>query len=82
MDAIEPEFMVFLAEGQEAVGAVRSVGATQFMLYVETAGEFAIPRAAVRAVHDGKVIIDPGASDPAVRRAMRHQHDAEDRTAG
>lgn len=78
MDAIEPGFMVFLAEGKEGIGAVRDVRNGGFVLYVENAGEFEIPASAIKRVHDSKVIIDPSSLDARLRDAVRHAHDAED----
>jgi hypothetical protein len=45
---------------------------------VENGGEFTVPRAAVRKVHDSKVILDPGKLDKALLRAVGHAHDSED----
>lgn len=78
MSAIEAGFMVFLAEGNEGIGAVRAVGAQSFTLYVENAGEFQVPLTAVRKVHDGKVLVDAQALPHGVLAATKHVHDAED----
>lgn len=78
MAGIEVGNMVFLAEGKEGIGAVRDVKEAGFSLYIENAGEFFIPRAAVVKVHDGKVLLDPAAIDVRLRDAVRHAHDAED----
>ena len=48
------------------------------VLYVENGGEFTVPRAAVRKVHDSKVILDAGKLDKALLRAVGHAHDSED----
>jgi hypothetical protein len=78
MAAIEVGNMVFLKEGSEGIGAVRELKGDGFSLYVENAGEFFIPRAAVVKVHDGKVLVNPAALDIRLRDAVRHAHDAED----
>lgn len=75
---IEPGFMAFTAEGHEGIGAVRQVSASSLILYVENAGEFEVPLAAVKAVHDQKVVLSPGLLDKAVLEAVRHAHDRED----
>lgn len=76
--AIEPGFMVFLAEGQTAAGAVRDLkGAAHLVVNVENGGDFVIAADAVRAVHDGKVILDYDRLPADMRDALRHLHDAE-----
>ncbi len=82
-ELIQPEFMVFLAEGQEGIGAVHDVGADSFSVYVENFGEFSVPLSAVKSVHDHKVILDRGQVSEKLLRAVAHAHDAEDpRLAG
>ena len=56
---IEEGFMAFIADGQEGIGAVREVNETSIIIYVENAGEFVIPRSAVKDVHSEKVILRP-----------------------
>ncbi len=80
MDAIEAGNMVFLAEGQEGIGAVRGLSNDHLVIYVENAGEFRIARTAVRRVHDRKVILDPAKLDRALLNAVGHAHDREDPT--
>ena len=77
-ERIEQGFMAFLAEGKEGIAAVREVGPDHIVLYVENGGEFTVPRAAVRKVHDSKVILDVGKLDKALLRAVGHAHDSED----
>ena len=81
---VEEGFMVFLADGQLGVGAVRKVHASSgdIVVYVENAGDFTVPRAAVRDVHSGKVILDTAQLPAAMREALRHPHDAEDPNYG
>ncbi len=80
MDAIETGYMVFLAEGREGVGAVRSLANDHLVIYVENAGEFRIARTAVKKVHDRKVILDPLKLDRDLLKAVGHVHDREDPT--
>ena len=77
-DRIEQGYMAFLAEGKEGIAAVREFSPEHIVLYVENGGEFTVPRAAVRKVHDSKVILDPGKLDKALLRAVGHAHDSED----
>lgn len=82
-DSIQRDYMVFLAEGQEGIGAVHDVGASDISVYVENFGEFMVPIAAVKAVHDQKVILDRAQLSAKFLRAVAHAHDAEDpRLAG
>lgn len=78
--AVELGYPVFVKEGGSACGAVREIhfGATPTLtIHVENAGEFAVSARAVRAAHDGKVVLDEGLLDPALRNAIGHAHDAE-----
>ena len=77
-DKIETGFMAFINDGREGIGAVRDVSAASLTLYVENAGEFDIPRAAVREVHSGKVMLNPLLLPEKLLRAIGHVHDAED----
>ena len=70
--------MVFIAEGQEGVGAVRDISGDHFVLFVENAGEFEIPGAAIVRIHDGKVIVSPEKLSRSVLEAIGHAHDRED----
>jgi hypothetical protein len=82
-ERIEIGFMVFVAEGKEGIGAVRGVSPDALVIYVENAGEFIVPRAAVRSVHDQKVMLNPRLLDKALLDAVGHVHDSEDpRLAG
>lgn len=76
--AIRRDFMVFLAEGQEGVGAVHDIGSESFSVYVENFGEFIVPLAAVQSVHDQKVVLDRGRVSAKFLRAVAHAHDGED----
>ncbi len=77
-EMIEAGFMAFVAEGSEGIGAVRSVNHAALVIYVENAGEFIVPRSAVKAVHDQKVILNPIHLDKALLKAVGHAHDDED----
>jgi hypothetical protein len=76
--AIEPGFMVFLGEGNDPAGAVRGIGdASHVVINVENGGDFLVDAAAVRDVHDDKVILDFARLPPPMQEALRHLHDAE-----
>lgn len=77
-EQIEIGYMAFLAEGQEGIGAVRGVATDSLVLYVENAGEFIVPRSAVKRVHDQKVLLNPRLLDKALLDAVGHVHDRED----
>lgn len=82
-NSIQRDYMVFLAEGQGGIGAVHDVSANDISVYVENFGEFMVPMAAVKAVHDQKVILDRSQLSEKFLRAIAHAHDAEDpRLAG
>jgi hypothetical protein len=70
--------MVFIAEGEEGIGAVRAVHSDKFVLFVENAGEFDIPGVAIARIHDRKVMINPSKLSPRLLEAIGHAHDSED----
>ena len=78
---IEEGYDVFVHDGDVKVGAVRQVTRQHILVYVENAGDFLVPHAAVREVEDGKVVLDCGKLDLTLRRAIGHAHDAEDPAA-
>ena len=47
-------------------------------VYIENGGDFRIERAAVKSVHDGKIILERGRLNDAVLRAIKHAHDREE----
>jgi hypothetical protein len=80
-ETMQEGFEVFVSDGEHAFGAVRKVrphGRPEFVVYVENAGDFTVPLAAVTAVHAGKVIVAPAKLDRKLRQAIGHAHDAED----
>jgi hypothetical protein len=81
MDAIQEGFEVFVSDHHKPFGAVRQVSrhaGGELVIYVENAGDFTVPGAAVAAVHAQKVILNPAKLDKRLREAIRHAHDAED----
>jgi len=80
-DRIREDFEVYAHDGDVAFGAVRKVkphGRPEIVVYVENAGEFTVPFAAVRDVHDGKVVVDCARLDRKLREAIGHAHAGED----
>jgi hypothetical protein len=79
-EQIEPGFMVFLADGEDGIGAVREVrrSPAELLIYIENAGEFVVPTSAVAAVHSGKVILDSTRVGMRVRDALAGARDSED----
>ncbi len=81
LSKVEVGFQVFLADGGEEVGAVRDVRPPprlELLVYVENAGDFVVPAAAITAVHSQKVILDAKHLDAKLRTAIGHAHDAEE----
>jgi hypothetical protein len=79
-EKIEVGFQTFVSDGGEEFGAVRAVspqGRPELVIYVENAGDFAVPLDAVESVHSGKVIFNCAKLDLRLRQAIGHAHDAE-----
>ena len=80
-EEIEIGYQVFVSDGGEEVGAIRTVspnGRPELVIYVENAGEFVVPLAAVEAVHSQKVILTCAKLERRLRQAIGHAHDAEE----
>jgi hypothetical protein len=75
---IREGFDVFIHDGGKAFGAVRQVHAHNIVVYVENAGDFTVPLAAVKEVESEKVVLDSGRLDPKLREAIRRAHSVED----
>jgi hypothetical protein len=82
MERIEEGNDVFLHDGAKAVGAVREVHADQIVVYMENAGDFTVPMAAVKEVVAGKVVLDRGKLEPRLREAIANEHRSEDPRLG
>ena len=83
-EEIEIGYQVFVSDGGEEVGAIRTVspnGRPELVIYVENAGEFVVPLAAVEAVHSQKVILSCAKLERRLRQAIGHAHDAEEPNA-
>ena len=58
MERIQEGFDVFVHDGNRAFGAVRQVLHHGIIVYVENGGDFEVAAAAVKDVHDEKVVLD------------------------
>lgn len=75
---IEEGFMVFTADGELGVAAVREVRSGELVINIQNAGDFVVPIGAVRDVHSQKVVLDVDRLEPRVREALKHVHERED----
>jgi len=78
MEKIEEGFDVFVHDGEKAFGAVRQIRHGEIVVYIENAGDFEVPLAAIKDVHDEKVILDCGKIDARLKKAIGHAHTGED----
>jgi len=77
-EPIRKDLPVFLHDGDVAVGAVRGFDGSDLIIYIENAGDFTLPRSAVKDVHVHKLILDGTKLDAKVRTAIGRAHAAED----
>jgi hypothetical protein len=79
-EKIEIGFQAYVSDGREEFGAVRAIADSrgELVIYVENAGDFAVPFEAVESVHSGKVVLSCVKLEPRLRRAIGHAHDAEE----
>jgi hypothetical protein len=75
---IEVGYQAFVSDGGEEFGAVRAISKDEIVVWIENAGEFSLPREAVKEVHAQKVIFDCRKLDRRVREAIGHAHEAEE----
>jgi hypothetical protein len=68
---------VYAREDGEVFGAVLQVREHDLLIDVEGFGEVTVEARAVKAVHDGKIIVDVTKLAGDVRRAIGHAHDSE-----
>jgi len=80
MNPIREDYAVFVHDGDKQVGAVRHVSKQEIRVYVENAGDFAVPLSAVKEVTDDRVVLDCGRLDAGLRAAIGHAHQGEDPT--
>jgi hypothetical protein len=79
-EQIQEGFDVFVHDGEKAIGAVREAprGRSAFVMYVENAGDFSVPLAAVVDVEAEKVTLNCDRLDRRLKEAIGHRHDRED----
>jgi hypothetical protein len=68
---------LFQREDGEAFGAVVGVHAHELLVEIEGVGQAVLPAAAVRAVHDGKVVVDVNRLTADLRLSIQRAHDRE-----
>jgi hypothetical protein len=78
LNEIDIGYQAYLEEGQDPFAAVREVGNEGVTVYIENRGNFSIEAAAVRSVHDGKVILDRNRLGDTILHAIKHAHDREE----
>jgi hypothetical protein len=62
----------------ECARPVEHSGRPELVIYIENAGDFVVPLAAIKDVHSGKVILDVDRLQQPIRDALGHARDAED----
>jgi hypothetical protein len=68
---------VYLEDGGEEIGAVRKIERDHIVVYVEAAGDFVVRGPEVKAIHYGKVVLEPAKVDPRLLEAARGAHERE-----
>jgi hypothetical protein len=68
---------LFQREGDAAFGSVVGIHAHELLVEIEGVGQTVIPAAAIKAVHDGKLIVDLAQLPPPLRASIKHAHDRE-----
>ncbi len=78
-EKVEAGFQTFVDDSPEEFGAVRGVApdGRSMTIYVENAGDFVVPTAAVVSVQSEKVTFACGRLDRRLRAAIGHAHDRE-----
>lgn len=76
--AVKVGDQVFAREGAVAFGAVRQVHSHELIIFIEGEGDAAIAASTVKAVHDGKVIVDITSLSPELRKAIAAAHTREE----
>ncbi len=68
---------LFQHEGDVAFGAVVGIHAHELLVEIEGVGQAVLPAIAIKAVHDGKLIVDLAQLPPPLRASIKHAHDRE-----
>jgi hypothetical protein len=77
-EKIREGFDVFIHDGGKSFGAVRQVFGHSIVIYVENAGDFAVPLTAVKEIQSEKVVLDSARLEPKLREAIARAHAGED----
>jgi hypothetical protein len=80
LEQIREGSMVFVADGEEGIGAVREIrhDPSELIIFIENGGDFVVPASAIKAVHSDKVVLDLDKLDRDLRHAISHARDSED----
>jgi hypothetical protein len=70
---------LFQREDGAAFGAVVGIHAHELLVEIEGVGQAVLPGAAIRAVHDGKLIVDVHQLPAPLRISIQRAHDRETR---
>ncbi len=78
-EKVEVGFQTFVDDSSEEFGAVREVSpdGRRLTVYVENAGDFVVPAAAVVSVQSEKVTFACAKLDRTLRAAIGHAHERE-----
>ena len=68
---------LFQREDGAAFGAVIGIHAHELLVEIEGVGQAVLPGAAIKAVHDGKLIVDISQLPAPLRASIQHAHDRE-----
>jgi len=77
-EPVRKVLLVFLHDGDIAIGAVRGTKDNDLIVCIESAGDYTSPRSAVHDVHLDKVILDSREPGRKTRAATGRAHAAED----
>lgn len=68
---------LFQSEEGAAFGAVVGIHSHELLVEIEGVGQAVLPGSAVKAVHDGKVVVDVNQLPAALKKSIQHAHDRE-----
>ena len=68
---------LFQREDGAAFGSVVGIHAHELLVEIQGVGQAVIPAIAIKAVHDGKLIVDLAQLPPPLRTSIKHAHDRE-----
>jgi hypothetical protein len=78
LPAIEVGYQAFAVGSEEEFGAVREVGPSSVVIYIEDFGDTSVPLTAVTDVLEEKVIVDTTQLEKRVQDAIERAHRDED----